>query len=1118
MNLNASVQASAGSGKTYLLINRLVRLLLLGADPASILAITFTRKAAAEMQNRLLQKVYQVSCAAPEQLDLILAELDIQNISETHRTKARTLYEQLLHATIPVKVTTFHAFCQDILRRFPLEANVPPGFELIEKTRTLQHQAIEALMVEAAQKHSSAINHALTWLIEHFGLFTTHSMLITFIEQRSEWWAYTQLSEQPLEYAKAKLEDQLHSPNNTDPLENLFEQKDFLTDIDIFSQLLQLHPTKTNLAHAEQLQSALKPEQDLTVRYRLIYSVFFKTNNEPRTRKTSAVQQKKMGPERENNFLSIHNTCCDVIEQVRTQLNVLLTLKLNHAWYTAGSHALDLYQRFKHEQRLLDFADLEWKTYKLLTHHDNAQWVQYKLDARIEHLLIDEFQDTNPTQWHLISPILKEMTSQETTFRSVFLVGDAKQSIYRFRRAEPRLFDHAVAWMDRALKAETIPLNKSWRSAPAIINLINTLFGSGTLHQQLSSFLPHEVHYKKRWGKVTLLPLIKHDDEPIEQIHWRNPLQQPRAEKIPLRYKQEAAQITSVIKELVTSNTLIGDTDDARLIRYSDIIILMRNRTHISEYEQALRYADIPFVGNARGTLLKSLEIADMVNLLQWLNMPQDDLALAGILRSPLFSISDNDLILLADTTGRFWHDRLCSISQTLSSDHPLSLATQLLEQWRSLAGHIPVHDLLDHIYSSGNVLARFAASYPEYQRDRVTANLNGFIGLALELDSGRYPSLMRFIQWLNELYKWDSDAPDEPVSGQSSNRVRLLTIHAAKGLEAPVVFLADATQKPKAGNAYDVLLNWPIDSNKPDTFLLAPPAENQEPFTISLIDQKLKDDAREEANLLYVALSRSCQLLYISGSVSSRSKNMGWYGDIAQQYQLEPQDITEAQILEESSSMPQTPIKTSQEESVPILPDPKLSKPLKIIKTLHEIAPSKMLNELPQQDTNSDKSAKIRGIVIHAMLERLSLNRLQELNPFLSTAEMAPLISGLDKPNLEAYWQEATDIINHQQFAEYFDPKFFEQALNEVPIIYEQQGFTVHGIIDRLVIRHDSIIFIDYKSHVHVNEDNATDIADSYAEQMKYYKEGLVRIWPDKTIRCIIIFTHCALSIELTI
>jgi ATP-dependent helicase/nuclease subunit A len=215
---------------------------------------------------------------------------------------------------------------------------------------------------------------------------------------------------------------------------------------------------------------------------------------------------------------------------------------------------------------------------------------------------------------------------------------------------------------------------------------------------------------------------------------------------------------------------------------------------------------------------------------------------------------------------------------------------------------------------------------------------------------------------------------------------------------------------------------------------------------------------------------------------------------------------------------MPQTPIKTTHEESVSILPDPKLSKPHEMIKTFHEIAPSKMVNELQRNDNNADKMARIRGLIIHAMLERLTLNRAQELNQFLRIAEIAPLISGLDKPALEAYWQEATGIVNHQKFVEYFDTQFFERALNEVPIIYDQQGSTVHGVIDRLIIRHDSIIFIDYKSHMQVNKDNATEIAESYLDQMKYYKEGLVRIWPDKQIRCIVIFTHCAISIELTI
>jgi len=1117
MNLNATVQASAGSGKTYLLINRLVRLLLLGAEPATILAITFTRKAATEMQYRLLEKVYELSCAGPDELERMLNELNLSTVSEKLRLNARQLYEQLLHSTQPLKATTFHAFCQDILRRFPLEADVPPGFELVEQTRTLQHQAVEALMVEVAQDDSSDLFHALTWLLDNLGLYTTTATLNTFIEQRSEWWAYTQTSNNALEYATTNLKSQLHVDEGSEPFAKFFNHQPHLIELEQFARLLELHPTKTNLEHARILSGVLNTDLDLTSRFDAIWLIFFTAKNEPRARKSSAAQQKKMGVDKEEVFLSLHTLYCDKLQQVQNDLNTLFTFNMNKAWYTAGSHALALFQRYKLEQRLLDFSDLEWKTYKLLNHGDNAQWVQYKLDARINHLLIDEFQDTNPTQWHLISPLLEEIASQQESLRSVFLVGDAKQSIYRFRRAEPRLFDYAEKWMESSLKAETIPLHKSWRSAPAIISFINTTFGSGALNQQLTEFIPHEVHYIKRWGKVSMLPLVNEPDNVPEEPIWRNPLQQPRSEKIAVRYQMEANQIAQMIIEL-TSNNLIGDEENARPVRYSDIIILLRNRNHITEYEQALRHANIPYIGDARGTLLKSLEIADLVNLLQWLNMPQDDLALAGILRSPLFSVTDNDLILLANTSGRFWHDRLLSLRQTLSNEHPLSLAITLLEQWRSLADHIPVHDLLDHIYSSGNVLARFAASYPLHQRDRVIANLNGFIELALDMDSGRYPSLLRFIQWLKELYTLDNDAPDEPVSGQSSDRVRLLTIHAAKGLEAPVVFLADATHKAKAGNAYSVLLNWPLTSKKPDTFILVPPVDNQEVFSRSLIDLKQRDDSREEANLLYVALTRSCQLLYISGNMSTTRKYTGWYGQIAQQYDLDPMEITEPHILEESNRPPLKPAEIVKVDSVINKPDPRLSQPLVTKKVFHEIAPSKMVDEYVLHESKQSETARLRGIIIHAMLDKLSQNSKIELTQFLSRPDMASLTGGQTQETLESYWQEACKIVVHEDFVKYFNVECYDKALNEVPIIYNKDDLTVHGIIDRLVIKRDSIIFIDYKSHTHVNSDNAEEIATTYVAQMQYYKEGLARIWPDKDITSIVVFTHCAIAIELKI
>jgi ATP-dependent helicase/nuclease subunit A len=268
-----------------------------------------------------------------------------------------------------------------------------------------------------------------------------------------------------------------------------------------------------------------------------------------------------------------------------------------------------------------------------------------------------------------------------------------------------------------------------------------------------------------------------------------------------------------------------------------------------------------------------------------------------------LFAVDDNDLMRITQTGRGSWWDRLETLCADIEAGAPLSRAYRLLTQWRALAGHIPVHDLLDRIYSEGQVLTRFSAAFPPHLQARVSANLTRLLELALEMDSGRYPSLMRFIHWLNELRQQQHDAPDEPVSSGEMDRVRLMTIHAAKGLEAAVVFLVDAARTPPARNAYSVLFDWPVEQSRPTCLLLNPAQQQRDSLSDNLLEQQRRDELREETNLLYVALTRSCQLLYISGCLPQKGKQLSWYGDIANQYELDPLSVETPLVLETSNS-----------------------------------------------------------------------------------------------------------------------------------------------------------------------------------------------------------------------
>ena len=1109
---NITVQASAGSGKTYLLVSRIIRLLLEGVRPDAILAITFTRKAAAEMHTRLLQRVFALTACPAENLASSLQELGLETKQPKLLERARNLYESLLRTPQPVQTTTFHAFCQDLLRRFPLEADVPPGFELVERTGALRDQAWEALMVEAATQPTSALSQALATLFDEFGLFNCKKSLDSFVEHRSDWWAYTLEEADAVGMACQELEIQLQIDAKQDPLALLFHDTMVQQMLQEFAELLGKHPTATNEATRQQLHQGLETDREPAARYALIWDAFFTKNGTPRSRKSSKTLEAKLGTAGADRLVALHEQLCHRLMQVQTMLAAQHTLHINQHWYLAGQHYLTHYQRIKQEQRLLDFTDLEWKTFLLLNHADNALWVQYKLDSRIEHLLIDEFQDTNPTQWHLVKPLLEEMASHSANQdRSVFLVGDAKQSIYRFRRAEPRLFTNASAWLQQQLGATTQPLNKSWRSAPAIIQFVNRLFGEGELHQRLAEFEPHTVQYQDRWGRVTLLPLAREPEhEVVTQTMLRNPLEQPRPEIRSQRYQQEAQLIAATITALLQAPTLIGDADTARPLRYGDIMVLLRSRTHIAAYEQALREANIPYLGAERGTLLASLEVNDMINLLQWLNMPHDNLALAGVLRSPLFAASDNDLIQLAESGCGPWYERLPLVAATEPTGSPLQRAHHWLNQWRALAGHIPVHDLLDRIYSEGNVLARFSAAFPSHQRARVVANLSRLLELALEMDSGRYPSLMRFIHWLDELRQQD-DAPDEPVSSGETDRVRLMTIHAAKGLEAPVVFLADAARTPPARNAYRILFDWPVEQARPQSLLLNLPQLHADPLSKQLLEQSSQDELREETNLLYVALTRSCQLLYISGCLPQKGQQLSWYGDIANCYGHDPLTLATPTILEQTGQPP--PALPAQPVTTPTLTiqaEPQLSRPLQLMPQYREIAPSRQLAHY-KSGGGADEDGRLRGVIIHRMLELLSKQAEEK-----TTSIPTQLGIQIEAAELKQYWEEARRVRHAPELQVFFNPAHYKQAFNEVPLLYQQQDSTVHGVIDRLVITDTLAVVIDYKTHRHATPDNLQQIAEPYFSQLAYYREGIQRLWPQLPVRALLIFTACAGVVEL--
>lgn len=1108
---HTTVQASAGSGKTYLLISRIVRLLLTGANAGNILAITFTRKAANEMQTRLLERLFELATCDENNLKKILNDFQL-DINQTLINRCRGLYEKILRSDAPVKTSTFHAFCQELLRRFPMEANVAPGFDLLDKTALLYDEAWDALMAEANQNKDHALAESLHLLFNELGLYNTKQALSNFLDHRSDWWAYTSNEDEPVSYAQQRLKAQLNVIDNIDPVADLISNQNNIELLNEFHVLLCKHDTATNLKTSDKIYKVIDENINLSSRFNLFKQCFLtKTGSPLKTRKASKTLEKKMGLDGQERFLELHEILSNKLIETNAHLAAIRTMKTSSAWYLAGQHYLEHFQKLKREQRLLDFTDLEWQTYLLLNQSNNALWVQYKLDQRIEHLLVDEFQDTNPTQWRLILPLLEEISSsEEVRQRSVFIVGDEKQSIYRFRRAEPRLFHAAEEWLSKHLGANTCPLSHSWRSSPAVINFINKIFTQNEFKTLLPRFIQHKTHREELGGKVTLLPLslkeiVDKEDDENTTIVLRNPLDEPRSESTSQQCFNEGLQIATQINHLIKSRTAITKNNAIEAADYNDIIILLRSRTHASEYERALRERGIPYIGADRGTLLESLEVKDMLDLLQWLILPFDNLSLAGILRSPLFSVTNDDLIELKQASKGSWLDRLANFTLQHPEHPSLPRAYQLLSQWQEDASKLPVHDLLDKIYSEANVLARYVAAFPSHLNQRVTANLTRFLELALEMDSGRYPSLTRFASWLNELRQMENEAPDEPVtssSDETEQRVQILSIHAAKGLEAPIIFLADSARSPANKKAYSTLIDWPAEKDKPEYFLLTAAKNNLDDFSVKCIEEQDFFEQREDANLLYVALTRAKQMLFISGS-EPKSKVHGWYEKICSAFGYESKENKDNIILETigtEEEITDTIIKKERTDN--IIPE-ELSSVIKIQQQQIDISPSQQSMFTSNNPESHESSNTLRGTIMHQMLNQLSRKPESELTQFYSSEMLS-----INTDELEDWWLECRNIINNKSFSDYFNPSTYDSFFNEVPIQFKDNDQNVYGIIDRLIIKDNNVTIIDYKTHPYVTKENIENIAQTYRNQMQLYQNGVQLLWPDYNVSSTLLFT----------
>jgi ATP-dependent helicase/nuclease subunit A len=629
--------------------------------------------------------------------------------------------------------------------------------------------------------------------------------------------------------------------------------------------------------------------------------------------------------------------------------------------------------------------------------------------------------------------------------------------------------------------------NESRRCARPVLDIVNRVFAQEPMYA--ADFRAHGAHDPALPGRVEVLPLAVHEivaeeaDEPSQAL--RDPLTTPAQDDEDLRRELEAGQLVGKLDDILANWEIVASAsaEGRHPVTYSDIMILVRRRTHLHVYERALRRARIPFVTSRQGGLLETLEVQDLLALLGFLVSPFDDLKLAHALRSPIFDCTDDDLMNLAQGAGTWW-SRLDGWTD-LDPGSALGRARELLARWLERADRLPVHDHLDKIYFEGDVERRYASAVPVAVRDAVIANLHAFIEHALALDSGRYPSLPRFLDELKDLDRVPAEeAPDEGGVDDGGNAVRILTVHGAKGLEAPIVVLIDTASGVANDRGYDCLVDWPTGDARPRAFSMRTRRDEWNSRQREQMDSEAASDERENLNLLYVAMTRARQALIVSGCENGRSGTT-WYDRIrgAVAAQIGNADDVATGLLTHGADM------TSDVARRDLQREPSAASAFEPIR-LPAIMPVGR-----RRDTAMSLGQRY-GTAFHRVMECLAAD---------PGADAEAIASHFDLTSDEALRcaAQARRLICNAALRRFFDSRQYIRAFNELPLV--EEGGAVRRI-DRLVEFADEVWVIDYKTGG-ADPRMESEFDTAYRDQVGAYCRSIQSVYPARRIRGALVF-----------
>ena len=796
-----NITASAGTGKTWVIISKILRLLLEGEDPSKITAITFTKKASTEMKDRLNDKIESWANMSKSEIRKELEEIGICKNFEVYEKKAKDLFYDINLKNKDIRITTFDSFFIELLSLFHLDKDIEKKFEMITEleTQKIIENVEKKIFSKRFLKENKNLEQDINFLIKNIkSYFSLKESLREVIYKKSY---YLEISHR-LNIENYKFS---HKGIKVDEI-----KKEFLHKIPIILGKINLHN------HFQDIETLINSDH-LNYDDKIMYIEKYFFTKEKKIKKNVIKKFEKI------------NLDCDNF--LKTFLNYELKLfeELQLSWKNILVYFITEYQSHLSELNFYDFSDKTWLCYKKLSLLDDDDWIFYKISNSINHMLIDEFQDTNFIQWKIIEMILRSIKNSEYK-SSITVVGDKKQSIYGFRGSESQLFDICKNYTSTNFHAKNISLNKSFRSSKSVIKFLNEKFSEDNRFTTV---------IKKDGGII------------IENL----------SEKIKDNIEEKLLTNDMLLLESETISKQIHLLNKERNINFNDILVLVRNRTHINHIKDSLTRNNIPVVLDNRICLMQTSEIRDICNLLKLIILDEEDFNLLySVLISPIFEIKMNDLTNIKsnefDTLKKFIYK---------------SKIGEKYDEWQKLIGKIPIHDLLDKIYSDTNIFEKYNTEN-ELKNIEIKNNFLNFLNLSLKINNGRFISPFFF---LNQIEAMENH--EESYEFDSLNSVKVLTIHAAKGLESKIVILAQSylknnLMKDKVYPIFNTDLSCKDLIFKPEVF------KNN-----YLIDRLFKDSKNkqlnEEENLAYVACTRAKDILIINGFASKKAT---WFSNFS--------------------------------------------------------------------------------------------------------------------------------------------------------------------------------------------------------------------------------------------